>query len=260
MGIKQINKLIALYNHQEVEKWGGQSRWARLQADINPEAEQLDELTRATLLSQHTVTTVRHALVSITVNKKVYEYEFPAFNRYTHLMGKGMKVRVYYDETDMREVTVFGFTDAKNTGTDMYLTTLKQGQRVQMAKAEQTHGDMVLLGQKEAQRDNMRDELDRKQLELEAVMYDLDVPAGISLKSLKAMVLGARMTATVVEDFDTRYASVLNSSAATDQMDYYDDRLLRDQGLRVPVPIEPAAKKGISHKDRFNAYKGISFE
>lgn len=260
LGIQQINRLIALYNHQEVEKWDGQTRWARLLADLNPEAPHLDDLARATLLSQHTVTTVRHALVSITVNKKVYEYEFPAFNRYTHLMGKGLKVRVYYDETDLREVTLFGFTDAKDTGTDMYLTTLKQGQRVQMAKAEQTPGDLVLLGQKEQQRAALRDGIDRKQLELEAVMYALEVPAGISLKALRALVAGARLTATAVEDFDTRHGYVLNTPAAQQQMEYYDDRLLRDHGMRVPVPVAPPAKPGLSARDRMNAYKGVSFD
>ncbi len=261
LGIKQINELISVYNHQKLEKWNDKTRWDVLQADFNPEAPVLDELAQATLLSQHTVTTVRHAAVSITVNKKVYEYEFPAFGRYTHLMGKGMKVRVYYDETDMTSVDVFGFTDAKDTGTDMWLTTLKRGQRMQMAKAEQTHDDMVLLGQKEAQRANLRDDIDRKQLELEAVRYELDVPAGINLKSLKAMVYGARMTSGAVEDFGTRYAEVLNSPAAVAQMEYYQDATLRDQGMRVPVPVAPASeKKGLSHKDRLNAYKDISFD
>lgn len=261
LGIKQINELITVYNHQPLEKWNEKSRWDMLQADFNPEAPVLDELAQATLLSQSTVTTVRHAAISITVNKKEYEYEFPTFGRYTHLMYKGMKVRVYYDETDMTSVDVFGFKDVKDTGTDMWLTTLKRGQRMQMAKAEQVHGDMVLLGQKEAQRNNQRDDYDRKQLELEAHRYELDVPAGISLKSLKAMVYGARMTSGAVEDFGTRYAEVLNSPAAVAQMEYYNDAVLRDQGMRVPVlPEKPAEKKGLSHKDRMNAYKDVSFD
>ena len=260
-GIQQINKLVALYNCQPLEKWNGQSRWERLQADLHPEAPMLDALTQATLLSQHTVVTVRHAAISVTVAKKEYEYEFPSFVRHTHQMGKGMKVRVYYDETDMRSVDVFGFTDVKDPGTDVFLTTLKRGQRVQMAKAEQTHGDMVLLGQKEQQRTNLRDELDRKQLEVEAANYDLNVPAGIGLKELKALVYGARMVASLTEDFDTRYADVLGSPAALAQTGYYDDHLLRDEGMRVPVLVEPAAKKtGISHRDRMNSHKNIGFD
>ncbi len=262
-GVQQINKLIALYNCQPLEKWNGQSRWERLQADLNPEAPHLDALSQATLLSQHTVTTVRHALVSITVAKKVYEYEFPTFNRYTHLMGKGLKVRVYYDETDMREVTIFGFTDAKDTGTDMYLTTLKQGQRVQMAKAEQTHGDLVLLGQKEQQRDELRAGIDRKQLEMQAAMLGLDVPAGIAVPALRAMVRGAELTTTVVEGFDTRYGYVLQSPAATQQLDYYDDALLREQGMRVPVPVVPAAPEknaGQLARERMKAYREQGYD
>jgi hypothetical protein len=254
-GIRQINELIAVYNHQKVEKWNGQTRWQRLMADLNPEAPELDALTQATLLSQHTVVTVKNAKVSITVAKKEYDYDFPQFVRYTHLMGKGMKVRVYYDETDMSEVSVFGFTNAKDTDTDMFLLTLKRGQRVQMAKAEQVHGDLVLLGKKELERANMRDEFDRKQLELEAVMYGLEVPAGISLKALKAMVYGARMTSTVVEDFGTRFGDVLSSPDAVAQLAHYDDNLLREEGHRVPVTTANVPKKqGLTARERIKLY------
>ncbi len=258
LGIQQINKLVALYNHQPVEKWNGQTRWARLQADLHPEAPVLDALSRATLLHQHTVTTVRNAVVSITVAKKVYEYEFPAYVRHTHQMGKGLKVRVYYDETDLNSVDVFGFSDAKDAGTDVYLTTLKRGQRVQMAKAEQTPADLMLLGQKEQQRTDMRTQIDRKQLELEAAMYGMAVPAGIGVKELRALVDGARLTSTVVESFDTRFAQVLSTPDATAQLEFYADTLLRDEGLRVPVAKTPAAKKpGLSARDRMNAYNAL---
>lgn len=255
LGIQQVNKLVAVYNNMPVEKWDGQTRWERLQANLHPEALVLDELDRATLLSQHTVTTVRHAAISITVGKKQYDYEFPGFGRYTHLM-KNLKVRVYYDETDLSQVTVFGFTDVKDTGTDMYLTSLKRAGRVQMAKAEQTHGDLVLLGRKEAQRSEMRETIDRKQLEMEATQYGLAVPAGIGVKELRALVAGARLTSTLVEDFDTRHADALGSEAARQQLDYYADTLLRNEGLRVPLEAAPIEKPSkLSYRDRMKAYE-----
>jgi hypothetical protein len=254
-GIRQINELIAVYNHQPVEKWNGQTRWERLKADFNPEAPELDALTQATLLSQHTVVKVLNAKVSITVAKKVYDYEFPQYVRYTHLMGKGMKVRVYYDETDMSEVSVFGFTDAKDPGTDMFLLTLKRGQRVQMAKAEQVPGDLVLLGKKEKQRADMRDEFDRKQLELEAAMHGVDAPGSMPLKALKAMIVGLRLSSGVVEDFGTRFSEVLSSPDAVAQLAHYDDNLLRNEGHRVPVTTANMPKKqGLTARERLKLY------
>jgi hypothetical protein len=256
IGIKRVNELIAAYNHSEVEKWNGQTRWQRLEADLHPEAPVLDALDQATLLSQHTVTTVRHAAISITVGKKGYDYEFPQYVRHTQHMGKGLKVRVYFDETDLSSVNVFGFSDAKDPATDVYLTTLKRTQRVQMAKAEQTPTDLVLLAEKEAQRNAMRAEFDRKQLEVQAANYGLAVPAGIGLKELRALVKGAELTSTLVEDFSTRHAQALGSPAAVAQLDYYADTLLRDEGMRVPVEAKPTAKKpGLSYRDRMNAYR-----
>ncbi|MFD2787972.1 hypothetical protein [Hymenobacter rubripertinctus] len=260
VGIRQISKLVALYNHQEREQWNGQSRWQRLLADLHPEAPVLDELTRATLLNQHVVTSVRHAVVKLTVGKKEVEFPFPNYSRFVHLMAKGLKVRAYYDETNLGSIDVFGFTDAKDPGTDMFLATLGRGQRVQMAKAEQTHGDLVELGKQQQQRQEMREELDRKQLEMEAVAYELEVPAGIGLKALRAMVAGARLTATVVEDFDTRYAHVLTAPAAAAHLDFYDDSLLRDQGHRVPVPVEPPAKGASQDRNRYDSYKDSGYD
>lgn len=257
-GIQQINKLIALYNNQPLEKWNGQSRWARLQADLHPEAPMLDALAQATLLSQHTVTTVRASAISITVGKRAYDYEFPAYVHHTHQMGKGMKVRVYYDETDLSEVTVFGFKDAKNPATDVYLTTLKRAQRVQMAKAEQTPTDLVLLANKEAQRKGQTADIERKMLEMEAATYGLDVPGGISVKELRARVKGAQLTSTMVEDFDTRHAQVLATAPAAAQVAFYTDTLLRDEGMRAPIekPKAGAKKQGLSYRDRMRAYDG----
>lgn len=261
-GIQQINKLIALYNNQPLEKWSGQSRWARLQADLNPEAPMLDALAQATLLSQHTVTTVRHSAISITVGKRAYDYEFPAYVHHTQHMGKGMKVRVYYDETDLSEVTVFGFKDAKDPATDVYLTTLKRAQRVQMAKAEQTPTDLVLLANKEAQRKGQTAAIERKMLEVEAATYGLAVPGGISVKELRALVRGAQLTSTVVEDFDTRHAQVLATAPAAAQVAFYTDTLLRDEGMRAPIekPKAGAKKPGLSPRDRMNAYRDQGYD
>jgi len=49
---------------------------------------------------------------------------------------------------------------------------------------------------------------------------------------------------------------VLGSDAATNQMDYYDDRLLRDEGMRVPVvATKEAPKKGLSARERIARYQ-----
>ena len=260
-GINQINKLIALYNHEPLEKYQGGSRWEKLQADLHPEAPLLDSLAQATLLSQHTVATVRNAAISITVAKKQYDYEFPSYVRHTQHLGKGMKVRVYYDETDLSSVDVFGFTDAKDPATDTHLTTLKRGQRVQMAKAEQTPADLLLLSAKEAQRAGMRSSIERKELEMRAVRLGLAVPDGIAVKELRALVLGAELTNPVVEDFDTRHAQVLGSPAAAQQLDYYADTLLRDEGLRVPVAAEqPAKKTPLDYQKRMEAFRKQGYD
>ncbi|WP_143164250.1 hypothetical protein [Hymenobacter daecheongensis] len=261
LGIRQVSKLVAVYNHEQVEKWNGQTRWQRLLADLNPEAPVLDALTRATLLSQHTVTSVRHAAVRITVGNKTHEYPFPTYAKYAHKMGKGLKVRVYYDETNLASVDVFGFADAKDTGTDVHLATLGKGQRVQMAKTEQTDGDQAELGRQDRQREAMREEMDRKQLESEAVAYELEVPAGIGVKALRALVKGARLTSPVVADFDTRFGQVLAAPAAAAQLAYYDDALLRDQGHRVPVVVDAPARKTTKARERYDSYKdsGIDF-
>jgi Mu transposase, C-terminal len=63
---------------------------------------------------------VRSGLVAFEVNRKEYEYAFAEYYQHVHLMMKGYKVKVYYDETDMSSVDIFGEND-------QYIATLRSG-------------------------------------------------------------------------------------------------------------------------------------
>lgn len=228
-GVNQIIKLINVYNNVKLKKYGNKSRIEVCKANINPDAPTIPAWSMALTLNQNTVTTVRNGKIGITVNGRDFEYPFPGFEDYVHRMYKGMKVMVCYDETDMTNVDIFGENDD-------HIATLGKLNRFQKAKAEATAEDHAEAGRQRANRKHTEEKITLKNLEFEASLYDIDI-SNLPFKEALATVMAARALHADErwEDIDERFADELATEDAVAATAYYQDRLLTDRGLSVPV-------------------------
>ena len=228
-GANQIIQLINAYNNVKVEKFDNKSRIEVCMANLHPDAPEIEVWAQAMLLNQKTVTAVRHGVVTIEVAKRKYEYVYPDFDLDIHLFMPKSRVTVYYDETDMSTVDVFG----KN---DQHLGTLKSLVRVNNAWAEQTEEDKGRAAAMRANRKKVQDRITRKSLEMEASLYDLDI-SNLPMDEARALVLGARSTelSNYIEPFQERFKEELAIAEADGTTAYYQERLLLDKGLEIPA-------------------------
>jgi hypothetical protein len=231
----QIIELINAYNHDNYNR--KQSRWSVLMANINPKAPVISHELIAMLLNQNTTVKVTNGIVAFEVNRQYYEYDFNEFDHYVHKMLKGMKVKVYYDETDMTTVDVFGEREE-------YIATLGKLRRIARAKAEQTEEDIAELGRMVTRRNQTNERITRKTLEVEASMYGLDIN-GLSTEELMEQVLGARETIGADEHITARemFNEALTSPDAKQHATFYEDRLIRAAGESVPVHVTKQERK-----------------
>lgn len=227
-GVNQIIKLVNVYNNVKLKKYGNKSRMEVCKANINPDAPTIPAWSMALTLNQNTVTTVRHGKIAITVNGRDFEYLFPGFEDYVHRMYKGMKVMVCYNETDMTNVDIFGANDD-------HIATLGKLNRFQKAKAEATAEDHAEAGRQRANRKHTEENITRKNLEFEAMLYDIDI-SNLPFKEALAMVTAARALQADDhwENIDERFAEELATEDAVAATAYYQDRILTDRGLAVP--------------------------
>ncbi len=230
-GVNQIIQLISAYNNVALKKFANKSRMAMCLENLHPNAPEIEVWTQAMLLNQKTISTVRNGVVVIEVAKRKYEYVYPDFDLDIHLFNKRNKVTVYYDETNMDTVDVFGVNDK-------HLGTLRPLVRVNKAFAEQTDEDKGRAAAMRANRQKSQDRITRKSLEMEASLYDLDI-SNLPPEEAKAMVLGARSTqmADFIEPFQERFKEELEVAESSGSTAYYQDRLLLDRGLEVPVQV-----------------------
>lgn len=248
---EQIISLVNAYNHDTYNRT--QSRWQVLQSSLNPEAPVIAQETIAMLLNQHTVVKVTNGVVAFERNRREYEYEFKEFDQYVHKMMKGMRVKVFFDETDMSTVDVFGESDE-------FIARLGALKRVSRAKAEQTAEDLAQLGKFVNWRDESDERISRKALEVEASMYGIDI-SGLNREEAEEVVLGARETRGMEEHITAQelFNEALTSSEAKQHASFYEDRLIRANGEAVPVLVTKEERKTDERKlrelerARFNA-------
>ena len=193
--------------------------------NINPNAPVIPQENISMLLNQSTIVAVRNGLVAFEVSRKTYEYKFEEYYLHTHAMMKGYKVKVYYDETDMSSVDVFGEDD-------QFIATLGRLKRVVKNKAEQTSEDQ---GRAAAMRANRLkaiqhgEGINRKLLELEASEFGLDI-SNMSLTEAQELIAGMKSI-----NAEELFEDVLSTPEAASAKRYYEDRILRANGELVPV-------------------------
>ena len=248
-GIQQIIKLVNIYNNQPIKKFNGQSRMQVFNQSINPDALEIPVWKRAMILNQHTITTVRNGVIEITVNRRKYEYVFEDFQDKISFLLKGDKVKVYYDETTMETVDIFGKDE-------LHLGTLKPLIRVNRAKAEQTEQDKINFGRQIGRAKKERNNRDRKTLELLASIYEVDI-SGKSIREAAEIIrgLGDQNRKKLLNN-DEFYSKELECEEAVAATNYYENRLLRAQGLQVPVPVisnEQKRREFYKHKKSYSS-------
>lgn len=233
---KQIIDLINIYNNDTYNRTT--SRIEVCIENINPDAPIIPRENISLLLNQHTITTVRNAKILIEVNRREYEYAFPEFDQHVHRMMKGYKVKVYFDETDMSTIDVFGANDD-------YIGTLGRLHRISGTKAEQKHEDLRGLGQMGAARDNMIDRIQaptRKLLELEASELGVDI-SNMSLQDAQEFIAGMKDVSA-----EELYAEALDTPVAKATKAYYNDRMFTANG--ETMPLSKAEKKSMTDKQK----------
>lgn len=231
-----IINLINIYNNDTYNR--KQSRMEQCMENINPKAPTIEHETIARLLNEHTTTTVRSAKILITVNRRDYEYAFPDFDQYAHLMKKGYKVDVYFDETNMDTVDVFGEND-------QYIGTLGKLDRRQRAIVEQTAEDAHAKGVMVSNRNKMAERMNtvsRKMLELWASELGVDI-SNLSIQDAQEVIAGIKHIS--IEEL---FAEALATPNAQLTRSYYEDRLLRANG--EVVQVSHAEKKGLEDQRR----------
>ena len=234
--VQQIIQLINIYNNDVYNRT--QSRIAECMENINPKAPTIPQEVSSMLLNQNTITTVRNSKILIEVNRRPYEYTFPEADKFAHMMLKGYKVKVYYDETDMSTVDVFGVND-------QYIGRLGKLHRISGAKAEQTHDDLAGLGEMVSNRKAAIERIEgvsRKMLEVEAAELGIDI-SNMSIEDAQEMIAGMKHITP-----QELFAEALATPNAQLTKSYYEDRLLRANGAAVPVSKED--QKGLDDQRR----------
>ncbi|MFD0997720.1 hypothetical protein ACFQ21_00310 [Ohtaekwangia kribbensis] len=234
--VKQIIELINIYNH---DKYGRtKSRWEKCIENINPKAPAIPRESISMLLNQSTMIAVRNARISFEVNRREYHYAFPEYDQYVHMMEKGYRVKVYFDETDMNTIDVFGEND-------QYIATLGKTKRVARAKAEQTPEDLKQLGKMTNDRKQFVERVQsvsRKMLEFEASQLGIDI-SNMSLQDAQEVIAGMKEISP-----EELFEDALATSYAAQSTDYYQDRLIRSKDIAVPASKKE--KKGLDDERR----------
>lgn len=263
-GVQQIIKLINIYNNQSLKKFGGKSRMEMCLNNISEKAPVIDPLLQAVYLNQFTITTVRHHIVKITrgskPNQEVHEWKWEDADLYAHKMNKGNRVAAYFDENDMDMVSLYSFDEKEPNNKDKHIfihAIDKKLVRAQRAKAEQTDVDIKEIGKQHSYRKKVVERKNRKQLEFEAAIYGIDI-SNMSLELAEQLVLGARATQkdSIILTPEERYAEALATPVAQQQASYYEDRILRENGMQVPE----TDSETMSLEDKRKAYLRKKFK
>jgi len=223
--VSQIIDLINVYNNDCYNR--EKSRMQVCLENINPDAPQIPLENISLLLNQSTTVKVTSGLVAFEVNRKFYEYAFPEFDQHVHAMMKGYKVKVFYDETDMETVDVFGEKE-------QYIATLGKLRRIVKAKAEQTEDDLRGAGAMRARRNQSVDRIQgvtRKVLEAQASDLGIDI-SNMELTEAQEVIAGIMEIST-----KELFAEALATPNAQQTRAYYEDRLIRANGDAVPIEI-----------------------
>lgn len=248
-GIQEIIQLINIYNNKELRKYSGLSRIKKLRNNIHPGALTIPVLSAAQLLNQRTIVTVRSEIVKIRLSGRTYEYDFPDAFEKNYLMAPGRKVRVYFDENNLDQVDVFGFSDPANSETDVYLATLRKLNRVRRDKDGQKVSDLKEISWITKRRALINEDVSRKLLEVQAAEFGLE-PGDYSIGHLKKLVAGARHQhdQSIIKPADKVYQQELATPEALSTESYYQKRLITDLGLKLPESPEEPEKSDASKR------------
>ena len=232
---KQIIELISIYNNDVYNR--EKSRIQTCLENINPEVPTIPRENIALLLNQKTTVTLKSGLISFEHNRRTFEYAFPDFFQHVHRMMKGYKVNVYFDETDMSSVDIFGEND-------QYIATLGKLTRVVKAKAEQTQEDLGRSAAMRANRDkavNHFEGMSRKMLEVEASKYGVDI-SNMSIAEAQEIIAGFKHISA--EDL---FEEALATTNAKQTKNYYEDRIIRGGET---IPVSKKEQKGLDDQRR----------
>lgn len=244
--VDQIVKLVNIYNYKSLKKLDGGCRWDKMIANIHPDAQVIDPTAMPMLFNRWTKKKIQNEVLAVKINRKKYEFDFHGYEKYLPKIGRSRTVRLYYDEADMSTVDVYAMADPKNPNIlegDVFLETIPALKRGYKDKASQSRLDMAVHMKQKQRRNSKTDYLQRKELEVEASLYGIDI-GGLDIKTAKQRIEGAR--ATMQEEFippmEEIYADALARPEAQSAANYYTDRMITGRGLK-PATVKTASQK-----------------
>lgn len=246
--VAMIIDLFKVYNFEPLKKYNGACRWDRMIENIDDEARIIAPEVMTMLFNRWTKKQLNSELIQIKVNGRKHEYDFPGYEKYLPKIGKRRTVRVYYDETDMSTVDIFAMANPdrpEDMEGDKYLTTICSIERVYRDTASQTSADLNAIGEITRRRNDKTDALQRKELEVEASLYGIDI-GGLDIATARRRVEGARQTEQekFIPGFQEVFAEALGRPEAQSLGNYYEDRILTARGHKVPQTKEQKKKTG----------------
>lgn len=253
-GIQQIVKLVNIYNNEKLDKFGGKSRMEVFNASMDPEAEIIDPMLQAQLFNWSTTKAIVGDLLAITVNTVKYEYFIDNPLEWAPKMGIGRRVKVYYDEDDMKQVYVFGWEiDEQGNPIESFLGVLQQGERSYRDQRSQTEKDIQLQEIQMGKRKKMISQVLRKQYEVEAYNYGIDPSVYPNLKDLEKVIMGAR-SKFEMESLDERFSEALATPEAERTTNFYKEHFAQ-KGIKFeekPTVVGDMKQKAALLREKFN--------
>lgn len=136
---KIITQVVEIYNFQSHPETG-KSRHDILIENKCDNPIIIEPLDRVKLFGDTRIVTIRNGHFEFKVNTKKYEFEVHNYHEHFDKLDK-MKVRVYYDLSDMSDVEAFYIKSETDPEQDTYLGTCKEVTRVNPSKLERTPED-----------------------------------------------------------------------------------------------------------------------
>ena len=151
-----IEDLIAVINayNTKPDQCQGLTRLEALEANVNPNAQQVSDLERAMLFGNTRIVRLKttskenRGELSFQVGKKAFEYMIPAAAYGTGYMQP--KMRVYYDETEPENAALYMMEDESDTNQDHFVSELIWMPTFNRVEVEMTSKDYQNLSKQQA--------------------------------------------------------------------------------------------------------------
>ena len=141
-----ITDVVNIYN-KDRDPLKGKSRYETCLSNISEAPKVFNVLDQVKLFGDNRLVTVKSGYFKIKINSKTYEFEVTDYHKHYDKL-ENLRLRVYYDQSDMSSVEAFYIKDESNPAHDTYMGACIINKTFNPSKVEQTNEDrQVMQGQ-----------------------------------------------------------------------------------------------------------------